>query len=61
MLILISTVNLAFESPTDDPTRKKLVVFRYIDLFMTVCFSLEMIIKTIAFGFLFNGKNSYLL
>ena len=60
ILILISTVNLAFESPTDDPARKKILVFRYIDMAMTVCFFIEMIIKVIAFGFLFNGKHSYL-
>lgn len=60
ILILLSTVILAFESPTDDPLRQKLKVFRIIDLVMTVCFALEMVIKIIAFGFVFNGKNSYL-
>ena len=31
------------------------------DILMTTLFSLEMVLKVIVSGFLFNGKNSYML
>ena len=35
-------------------------VLKTLDLVMTVIFSLEVILKVIATGLVFNGKNSYL-
>ena len=59
-LIVISTLNLAFESPLDDPNGSKLKVLAMIDVGMTVIFTFEAMLKIIAFGFVLNGKNSYM-
>ena len=59
-LIAISTINLAFESPLDDPNSKKLRNLIYIDYFMTSCFTIEMLCKIFTYGFVLNGKTSYL-
>ena len=58
--IVVSTLNLAFESPLDDPTSDKIKVLTKIDTVMTIIFTFEAILKIIAFGFVLNGKNSYL-
>ena len=60
LLICISTINLAFESPLDNPNSKKLRILTYVDYVITGCFFIEMVLSSIAFGFLFNGKSSYL-
>ena len=38
----------------------KVRVIDKIDILLTVCFSLEIVFKIIAFGFLFNGPKSYM-
>ena len=60
ILILISTVTLAFETPLDDPLGQKVKILGYIDLFMTIVFTFEALVKIIAFGFAFAGKDSYI-
>ena len=60
ILILISTLTLALETPLDDPLGDKIKILGYIDLFMTVVFTFEAVVKIIAFGFAFAGKNSYI-
>lgn len=60
LLIAVSTINLALEAPLDDPKNKKLQLLQKIDYAMTAIFTLEMLSKIIAYGFLFNGPNSYL-
>lgn len=60
LLIAVSTINLALESPLDDPKIKKLQVLLYIDYAMTAIFTIEMLSKIVAYGFLFNGPKSYL-
>lgn len=60
ILILISTVTLALETPLDDPEGEKIKILAYIDLFMTAAFTFEMVIKIIAWGFAFSGKDSYI-
>jgi hypothetical protein len=60
LLIAISTINLAIESPLDDPKNKKLNVLNKIDYAMTAIFTLEMVLKILAQGFLLNGPKSYL-
>jgi len=60
ILIAISTLLLAFENPLDKPNSLKLAVLSKIDYFMTSCFTLEMIMKIVTYGFLLNGSNSYL-
>ena len=59
VLIVISTVTLALESPLDNPEGDKLKILSYIDYFMTIAFTIEALIKIIAKGFLFAGKKSY--
>ena len=49
-LIGISTVTLALETPLDDPMSNKVRVIDKIDILLTVCFSLEIVFKIIAFG-----------
>ena len=59
VLIVISTVTLALETPLDDPEGDKIRILTYIDYFMTIAFTIEATIKIIAKGFLFAGKKSY--
>ena len=60
LLIAVSTINLALETPLADPNLKKLQVLQYIDYAMTAIFTIEMLSKIVAYGFLFNGPKSYL-
>ena len=61
MLIIFSTVTLAFEHPMDDPKSEKMETLKMIDMAMTGVFCLEAALKIITFGFMMNGKGSYLL
>lgn len=58
--IIISSVQLAFDSPVSDPNSKLNKVMDIINYVMTFMFSVEVIIKIISRGFLLNGKKSYL-
>jgi hypothetical protein len=60
-LIIVSTILLIFENPLHDPNGTKAKVLYVFDIVMTTLFSLEMVLKVIVTGFLFNGKNSYML
>lgn len=60
ILICISTVNLAVETPLDKPGIMKLQVLQYIDYFMTAAFAFEMSLKIFTYGFLLTGPNAYL-
>ena len=60
VLIIISTLTLALETPLDDPEGDKIQVLAKIDLFMTVAFTFEAVVTIIAKGFLFAGKTSYI-
>jgi hypothetical protein len=60
ILIIVSTLTLALETPLDNPDGKLVNVLKYIDYFMTGAFSLEALLKIISYGFFFNGKNSYI-
>ena len=59
-LIAVSTVILAMDSPLIDPEGKKAKVLFYMDIAVTSVFILEVVLKSIAFGFLFSGSKSYL-
>lgn len=56
ILIIISTITLALETPLDDPKGQKVEILEKIDFGMTAIFTLEAIIKIIAVGFAFAGK-----
>lgn len=60
ILILISTVTLAFDSPMVDPLGTQTTVLGYIDSIMSSFFYCECIIKIIALGFVMCGKKSYI-
>ena len=60
VLIIISTVTLAMETPLDDPKGEKVTILNQIDFGMTMAFTLEALIKIIALGFAFAGKMSYI-
>ena len=59
-LIVISTITLAFETPLDNPESDKIKRLRKIDILMTCAFTFEMVVKIIAKGFAFAGKDSYI-
>ena len=61
LLIIFSTITLAFEHPLDDPNSEKMEVLKKIDMAMTGIFCLEAALKIITFGFMMNGRGSYLL
>ena len=52
LLIIISTLTLAVETPFDDPEGEKIEILTWIDYFMTGAFTLEAITKILAFGFI---------
>merc|ERR1719506_405054 len=49
-LIIISSVSMAFENPKDNPGDTKAVAMGYMNLVLTVIFTIEMLLKKIAFG-----------
>ena len=55
---------LAFDNPQDDPFSWKFKILEKFDLFFAICFAVEMFLKIIAFGFIWNQSRtqlSYLL
>lgn len=60
ILILISTITLALDNPLDNPVSTKQRILTIITNVLTALFTLEAIIKIIVFGFINNGKKSYL-
>ena len=61
LLIIVSTITLAFEHPLDDPDSSKMKTLENIDYAMTAAFCIEAAMKIITFGLIMNGKQSYLL
>lgn len=59
-LIIISSIFTAIENPLESSTTTKNLVIYYCDIGVTIIFTIEVILKIIAKGFLLNGKNSYL-
>ena len=57
--ISISLFIMAFDSPYQTNRKKKLIIY-IIDSISTFIFLIEVSLKSISFGFLFNGENSYL-
>ena len=58
--IVLSAISLALDSPTKDPASSLKNSLFWIDLGTTIVFVLEAILKIMAFGFVVNGKSSYL-
>ena len=59
-LIIITSVTLAIESPLKDPESTEVKVLSIIDLITTIIFTIEVMIKVIANGFMCNGRKSYI-
>ena len=57
--IIISLIILALDGPYIDDLNKKKLLFSF-DVITTIFSFIEIILKSISFGFLFNGENSYL-
>jgi hypothetical protein len=60
VIIVISAIQLAMDSPLKDPESNLKKSLFWIDLGTTMVFIMEAIVKILAFGFLLNGKSSYL-
>ena len=60
ILIILTSVTLAFENPLTDPDSIMAQILTVIDIITTIIFTVEVIIKVIGAGLLFNGKESYL-
>jgi hypothetical protein len=48
------------ESPQNDPDGYTVFVIKQLDIAITVLFAFEVIVKIIAYGFMFNGKLSFM-
>ena len=57
--ISISLIIMAFDSPSQTNLKRKNYLY-IIDSISTFIFIIEALLKSISFGFLFNGENSYL-
>ena len=60
ILVIISSINLSLQNPLLDASSTLVIVSNYIDIITTVIFSVEIMVKVIWKGFLFNGKDSFL-
>ena len=59
-MIVLSSVQLALENPLNNPEGKLVDILFVLDIILTIIFSLEAAFKIVAFGFVFNGKDSYI-
>jgi hypothetical protein len=55
----MSSVIMCIMTPLDDPTSEFTFYLDWLDKIFTIVFILEMILKIIAFGAIFNGSASY--
>ena len=60
IVIVASTITMAIDNPLNDPNSVLAYNMGICDIVFTSIFTLEALLKIIYFGFLFNGKNSYL-
>lgn len=60
LFILLTSIHLAISSPLVSPNSTSATALYWIDVGTSVVYILEFIMKTIAFGFILNGPNSYL-
>jgi len=58
--ILVSTVSLIFQNPLEDPSEPDQRFWQAIDLYTTIIFTVEMLLKIMAYGLICNGEDSYL-
>ena len=58
--IFVSSVTLILSNPLNDPESTLTKVLNILDICITVVFFIEFLLKVIAYGFMMNGKDSYL-
>lgn len=59
-LIILSTLMLTLESPLMDPESERAINLYWIDVVVTGFFTMELVLKVVVYGFLFNGDESYM-
>ena len=59
-LILFSTVLLTFDNPLESDVSMKKEILKYLDYILTTLFTIECLLNVTLFGFIMNGKRSYL-
>ncbi|GAX86028.1 hypothetical protein CEUSTIGMA_g13443.t1 [Chlamydomonas eustigma] len=59
-LISLSSLELCFDDASSVPGTTKFAALRALDVFFTITFGLEALMKIFTYGLLFNGKDSYL-
>ena len=57
---MVSSLLLCLETPLDDPNGVRIIILENTNFAISLIFLGEVIVKSIAFGFLFNGPDSYL-
>jgi hypothetical protein len=55
-LIITSSITLVIDNPLQDPEAPIIVFVGYLDNCFTISFTLEMMVKIIALGFMFNNS-----
>ena len=58
--VVLSAIFMILEEPLSDPHSTFNHVLKDVNIVITIIFTIEMMIKIIVFGLLFNGANSYL-
>jgi len=59
VLIFFASLNLILDDPMDSPSSVASTVINTIDLVLSIYFLIEIIVKSVIFGFLFNGEASF--
>ena len=59
VFILISSIHLVLDTPLVDPNSNYARVLSLINLVVTAIFSLEAVLKILAYGLITNGPRSY--
>lgn len=59
-MIILSTLIFTIEDPLDPPDSMKNHILRIIDIVVTCVFIIEVTLKCVAYGILYNGQESFL-
>ena len=60
LLIILSSIELGMSSPLNDPNGRMTHILYWIDFMLAIVFAIECLLKSITYGFIFNGEPSYL-
>lgn len=58
-MIFVASLNLILDDPLDSPDSVASKVINTLDLVLTIVFVIEILVKIVIFGFLFNGEASF--